>query len=65
MCLVSKVNPMCLVSFYKNSIYYSQSIEVLNMLEGRCHAVSVPIRIGSLHMVSRYDWLLQEADTET
>ena len=53
---------MCAAIFFI-LFFDRQNIEVLNMLEGRCHAVSVPMRIASLHMVSRYDWLLEESDT--
>ena len=41
----------------------SDVIEIIDMLEGKSYAVTVPIKISSLFMVSQYDWLLTEHQT--
>ena len=53
-----------IVLYLLNDLIHSDSIDQLHMLEGRCHTISVPLKISSLHMASRYDWLLTESETD-
>lgn len=39
----------------------SQSIEVVHLSTNRCHSVQVPVKLGSVLMMSRDDWLISEA----
>jgi len=41
----------------------SESIDVVNMLEGRCHTVTLPFNIHSVSMASQFDWLITESHT--
>ena len=41
----------------------SESVEVVDLLEGRCHTVSLPINIHSLSMTSLFDWVITESHT--
>jgi len=41
----------------------SESIDVVDMLEPRCHTVSLPISIHSLSMTSLFDWVITESQT--
>ena len=42
----------------------SQSIDVINMLEGRCHSIELPLKLETIHMLSKQHWLLTERGTE-
>ena len=42
----------------------SQSIDVVNMLEGRCHSIELPLKLETIHMLSKQHWLLTERGTE-
>ncbi|CAD5122119.1 DgyrCDS10568 [Dimorphilus gyrociliatus] len=35
-------------------------IEVIDLLQGICHCVTLPGKISNLHMPSRYDWLIND-----
>lgn len=39
-----------------------QSIDVIHMLEGRAYSISLPLRLMSINMLSRYDWLLTDIE---
>ena len=41
----------------------SESVEMVDLLEGRCHMVSLPINIHSLSMTSLFDWVITESHT--
>ncbi len=43
---------------------FSQSIDVLNTLEGRCHSIALPIKVKDIHMLTRRAWLLTDSDAD-
>jgi len=42
---------------------YSETIDVVDMLEGCCHSVLLPISIQSLSVTSQFDWVVTESQT--
>ena len=34
------------------------------MLEGRCHSIELPLKLETIHMLSKQQWLLTERETE-
>ena len=44
-------------------LFHSQSVEVVSMLEGRCHSIILPCKIDLVHMMSRHEWIIQESET--
>lgn len=41
----------------------SETVDIVDMLEARCHTVSLPIAIHSLSMTSLFDWVITESQT--
>jgi len=41
----------------------SETIDIVDLLEARCHMVSLPISIHSLSMTSPLDWVITESQT--
>lgn len=42
---------------------HSNQLEVLDVLEGRVHSISLPIKLKSVFLVAEDRWLLLESNT--
>ncbi|XP_067848605.1 von Willebrand factor A domain-containing protein 8 [Heptranchias perlo] len=61
------VYKMCREFSHKNwLVFYKEqgsSLDVLDVLEGRAHSISLPINVKSVHLVAEDRWLLVESKT--
>ncbi|XP_033842695.1 von Willebrand factor A domain-containing protein 8 [Periophthalmus magnuspinnatus] len=61
------VNKMCCEFAHKNwLLFYKEDgnqLDVLDVLEGRLHSISLPINLKSVHLVAEDRWLLMESDS--
>ncbi|CAG5132917.1 unnamed protein product, partial [Candidula unifasciata] len=60
MCVTEDLDPRGTTLFYKMN---GQQVEVLNMLEGISHSVSLPVDIQACHSVGSQKWIITESDT--
>jgi hypothetical protein len=54
-----------LLTSYIDTARYSDTVEIVDMVEGKAHTVSLPVRINDLFMASPYDWLITETETNS
>ncbi|XP_020791891.2 von Willebrand factor A domain-containing protein 8 [Boleophthalmus pectinirostris] len=61
------VNKMCCEFAHKNwLLFYKEEgnqLDVLDVLEGRLHSISLPINLKTVHLVAEDRWLLLESNT--
>ncbi|CAL1547451.1 unnamed protein product [Lymnaea stagnalis] len=59
LCVSEELDPRGTTVFYQQN---GQQMEVLNVLEGVSHTVSLPVNIESCHSIGAQQWIVQEAD---